>query len=147
MNCNMPDFFVLQSPQVSSKLMSTELMMPSNHLNLLPLSPPALNFSQHQNFFQMSWFFASGGQSIGASALASVVPINIQSWSPLVLTGLISLCPKDSQESSPAPQLKSINSLGLSLLSGPTLTCAHDYWKNHSFDYMDLCWQSGISAF
>ena len=52
--------------------------------------------------------------------------------------------PKDSQESSPAPQYKSINSSALSLLYGPTLTFVHDYWKNHSLDYMDLCWQSDI---
>ena len=42
--------------------------------------------------------------------------------------------PRDSQESSPIPQFKSINSLVLSLLYGPTLTYIHDYWKNHSFD-------------
>ena len=50
-------------------------------------------------------------------------------------------CPRDSQEFSPAPQFESISSLALSLLYGPTLTSMHDYWKNHSFDYMDLCWQ------
>ena len=55
-----------------------------------------------------------------------------------------SCCPRDSQESSPTPQFKSISSLALSLLSGPTLTSVHDYWKNHNFDYMDLCWQSNI---
>ena len=44
----------------------------------------------------------------------------------------------DSQESSPTPQFKSINSSALSLLYGPTLTSIHDYWKNHSFDYIDL---------
>ena len=42
---------------------------------------------------------------------------------------------------------KSINSLMLSLLYGPTLTSVHDYWKNHSSDYMDLCWQSDVSGF
>ena len=52
----------------------------------------------------------------------------------------------DSQESSPA-QLKNINSLVLSLLYGPTPTSIHDYWKNHRFDYMDLCWQSDVSDF
>ena len=45
------------------------------------------------------------------------------------------------QESSPAPQFKSINSLVLNLLYGPALTSIHDHWKNHSFDYMDLCQQ------
>ena len=60
-------------------------------------------------------------------------------WSPC--------CSRNSQESSPTPQFKSINSSALSLLYGPTLTSIHDYWKNHSFDYMDLCWQSNVSAF
>ena len=44
-----------------------------------------------------------------------------------------------SLESSLAPQFESISSSALSLLYGPTLTSVHDYWKNHSFDYMDLC--------
>ena len=50
-------------------------------------------------------------------------------------------------KSFPAPQFKSINSSALSLLYGPTLTSIHDYWKNHSFDSMDLCQQSDVSAF
>ena len=50
--------------------------------------------------------------------------------------------PRNSQESSPRPQFKSINSLVLSFLYGPTLTPRHDYWKNHSFNQIDLCWQS-----
>ena len=54
---------------------------------------------------------------------------------------------RDSQESSPAPLFKSISSLALSLLYGPALTSVHDYWKNYSFDYTDLCWQSDVSAF
>ena len=48
---------------------------------------------------------------------------------------------------SPTPQFRSINSSMLSLLYGPTLTSIHDYWKNHSFDYMDLCWPKNASAF
>ena len=54
-------------------------------------SPPAFNLSQHQGLFLMSHFFASGGQSIGVSASASVLPMNIQDWSPLEWTGWISL--------------------------------------------------------
>ena len=54
---------------------------------------------------------------------------------------------RDSQESSPAPQCESISSLVLSLVYGPTLTSVHDYWKSQSFDYMDLCSQSNVSAF
>ena len=60
---------------------------------------------------------------------------------------MISLLSKGPQESSLAPQFKSINSLALSLLYGPILTSVHDYWKNHSFDYMDFCRQSDVSAF
>ena len=60
----------------------------------------------------------SGGQSIGASA--SVFPVNIHDWFPLGLTGWSSCSPRDSQESSPTPQLKSINSSALSFLYGPT---------------------------
>ena len=67
--------------------------------------------------------------------------MNTQVRSPLGWTGWISLQSKDSQESSPIPQCKSINSLALSFLYSPTLTSIHDNWKNHSFDEMDFCWQ------
>ena len=106
-------------------------------------------FSCPQSFpasksFPMSQLFISDSQNIGASA--SVFPINIQGWFLLRLTGLTSLLAKVSQESSPAPQFKS-NSSVLNLLYGPTLTSIHDYWKNHSFDYMVLCPQRNVSAF
>ena len=93
--------------------------------------------------FPMSWFFASSGQCIGASALASVLPMNIQSWFSLELTE----SPRDFQESSPAPQFKSIFSSVLSLLYGPALTSFYGYWKSHSFDYMELCQKSDVFAF
>ena len=103
-----------------------------------------------QSWFLLGWTgwisFESGGQSIGVSASASVLPVSIQSWFPLGWTGWI-LQSKDSQESFRTPQFKSINSLVLSLLYGPTLTSMHDYWKNHSFDYMDLYQQSNVSVF
>jgi len=77
--------------------------------------------------FPMSQLFTWGGQSIGVSASASVLSVNTQDWSSLgELVG--SPCsPRDSQESSPTPQFKSINSLALSFLHSPTLTCMHDY--------------------
>ena len=56
----------------------------------------------------MSWLFVSGGQSIGVSASASVLPMNSQDGFPLGLTGLLACGPRDSQESSPTPQFKSI---------------------------------------
>ena len=79
--------------------------------------------------FPMSQLFSSGGQSIGASALASVLPMSIQDSFPLDLVGLIFLQSKDSQESSPTPQFKSINSSVLSFLHSPTLTTIHDLEK------------------
>ena len=116
--------------------------------NLFPLSrwchptisSSVIPFSSLQSFpasgsFPMSQFFASGGQSIGASSSASVLPMNIHSWFPLGLTGLISLWSK-----------------GLSRVFSSTtvqkhpLTSTYDYWKNHSFDYADFCWQSDVSV-
>ena len=78
----------------------------------------------------MSWLFASGGQCIGASASASVLPMNIQDWFPLGLTGLISLQSKGLSRvfSNTTVQKHQF------FLYNPTLTSIHDYWKNHSFD-------------
>ena len=98
-------------------------------------------------FFPMSWFFASGGQSMGVSASASVLPMNIQVWFSLGLTSWISFLSKGLSRVFSSTRFESINSLVLSLLCGPTLTSVHDYWKNHGFDYMDLCLQSNASAF
>ena len=72
------------------KFMSTELVMPSNHLVLChPLLLPSIFPSIR--VFSVSQLFPSGGQSIGASASASVLPVNIQGWFPLGWTGWISL--------------------------------------------------------
>ena len=84
--------------------------------------------------FQTNHFFPSGGQSIGVSASTSVHPVNAQGWSPLGLTGLISLKSKGLKSLLQRHQFKSISSLTLSFLHHPTLTSIHDYWKNHSFD-------------
>ena len=84
--------------------------------------------------FPMSQLFTWGGQSIGVSASASVLPMDTQDWCPLGWTGWISLRPRDSQESSPTPQFKSINSLVLSFLHSPTLASIHEHWNNHSLD-------------
>ena len=124
----------------SLKLMSIELVMPSSHLILcrplflLPPVPPSILGKDLPGSFPMSQLFAWGGQNIGVSASASVLPMNTQDWSPLGWTGWISLSPRDSQESSPTPQFKSINSSVLSFLHSPTLTSIHDHRKNNSLD-------------
>ena len=82
--------------------------------------------------FQMSQLFAWSGKSIGVSASISVLQMNTQDWSPLGWTSGSPCSSRDSQESSPAPKFKSINSSVLSFLYSPTLTSIHDHWKNHS---------------
>ena len=112
---------------------------------LLSPSPPAFSLSQHQSVL-MSQFFATGGQSIGALASASVLPMNIQDLFPLGLTGLISLQPKGLSRVLPGTTVWKHQFLG----SQPLWSNSHilnDYWKNHSFDYTDLCQQSDVSAF
>ena len=120
--------------QSSLKLMSIKLVMPSNHLILCrPLFfPPSI--LPNIRIFSMRWFFASGGQSIGISASASVLPMNIQDWFPLDWLVGSPCSPKDSQESSPTSWFKSINSSAFSFLYSPALTSILDSWKNHSLD-------------
>ena len=116
------------------KLMSIDLIMPSNHL-----------FHCHPLFFLTSLF-----PSIRFSShqMAKVLELQPQHQSlqwifriDFLLNWLVgSPCSsRDSQESFPAPQFRSINSLALSLLYSTTLTSIRDYWKNHCFDYLDLC--------
>ena len=78
--------------------------------------------------FHMSLFFASGGQSFAVSALASVLPMNIQDWFPLGWTGWI-LKSLLQHHSSKASIL-----WWLAFLIVPTFTSIHAYWENHSFD-------------
>ena len=85
----------LPCPSLSLRVCSTSCPLsqwchPTSH-PLLSLSLPAFNLSHHQGLFPINQFFASGGQSIGASASVSILPVNIQGWFPLGLTGLISL--------------------------------------------------------
>ena len=147
MNCSTPSlpvyYQLLECTQTHVHWVS-DAIQPSHPTTNLSSCPQSFLPS---GSFQMSQLFASGGQSIGVSASTSVLPKNTQDWSPLEWTGWISWNPRDSQESSPTPQLKSINSSVLSFLCSPTLTYIHDYWKNHSLDYTDLCWQSDVSAF
>ena len=122
----LPEFTQTQVPWVS------DAIQPSHPL--ASPSPPALNPFQHQSLFQ--WVSSS-------HEVAKVLEFQLQHHSlqrnpraDLLQNGLVgSPCsPRDSQESSPTPQFKSINSLALSFLHSPTLTSIHDHWKNHSLD-------------
>ena len=125
------------------KLMSIESVMPSNHLTFCcPLLLLPSVFPSIRVFFNESALL-SGGQSIGASGSASVLPMNIQDWFPLGWTDLISLQSKGlsrifSNTTVQKHQFFSTQPSALSFLYDPTLTSIHDYWKNHSFDEMDI---------
>ena len=97
--------------------------------------------------FPMSWLFASGGHSIGASASASVLPMHIQGWFPLGLTGLISLQSKGLLRAFSSTTIQNHQFFGrqLSLWSNSHICSGN--WKNHSIDCKDLCQQSDVSAF
>ena len=130
------------------KLMSIELVMPSNHLILCHPFSSCLQSFLASGSFLTSHLFQWGGQTIGASASASVLPVNIQDWFPLGWTGLIFL-----------------QSKGLSRVFSSTIVWKHQYfgtqpslWSNsshpymttgkkHSFEYMEICGQSNSSAF
>ena len=103
---------------------------------------------QASGSFSMSWLFTSDGWSIGASALASVLPMNIQGWFPLGLTGLISLLSKGlsrvfSSATIPKYQFFSAQPFFMIQLSHPYMTTE----KKNTFDYMKLCQQSDVFAF
>ena len=138
MDCSMPD-----CPPLSPRVCSNSY--PLSWWCYLTISSSVVPFFFClQSFpasgsFPMSQLFVSGGQSTGASASASVLPMNIQDWFLLGLTGL-NLQSKGLSRVFSSTQFKSISSSVLSLLYGPTLKSVHDYWKNHSFDCTDLCW-------
>ena len=120
----------------------SDAIQPSHLLS--STSSPALNLSQYQGLFR--WLSC-------LHQVAKVLEFQLQhqSFQWIFMTDFLwdwqlwsPYSPRDSQESSPTPQFKSINSSALSFLYSPTLTYIHVYWKNHSFDYMD---QSDVSAF
>ena len=125
------------------KLMSIESVMPSNHLILcIPFSCPQ-SFPASGSFPDRQ-LFASGVQSIGTSASASVFKMNIQGWFPLGLTDLITLLSKGLSRVFSRPTTGKYQFFGAQPSHGLTLTSVHDYWKNHSFDCIDL-WASLVA--
>ena len=128
------------------KFMSIASVIPSSHLIFSCPLPLRSSIFPIIRDFPVIWLFARCDQNTGASASTSVLPVSIQGWFPLRLTSLIPYCPRDSQESSPIPQIERISSV-LCLLYGPVLRTILNYWKKHSLDYTDLCRQSNVFAF
>ena len=121
------------------KLMSIELVMPSNHLILyrppllLPSVFPSIKIFSYESVLHVRWpKYWSFSFSISPSNEYSGLISFRRDWSDL-------LAVQGTKESSLTPQFKSINSLTLSFLYSPTLTSMHDYWKHYRFDYSDLC--------
>ena len=130
------------------KLTSIKSVMPYNHLILC--CPLLLLPSIFPHIRVFSQWFSSSYQ------VAKVLELQLRHQSfqwifrtDFLYDGLVGfLCsPRDSQESSATPEFKSITSSVLSFLYSSTLTSILDYWKSHSFDLMDLCWQSNIWVF
>ena len=142
MDCSMPGFPVHhQLPELNQTHVHqvSDAIQPSHPL-FFP-SPPTFNLSQPQGLFQ--WV-----SSLHQVTTVLEFQLQHQSFKWIFRTdfledGLVWSpgCPRNSQESSSAPQFKGINSSALSLFYRPDLTSIYDYWKNHSFDYMDLCWK------
>ena len=149
MDCSMPGFPVHhQLPGLTQAHVHriSDAIQPPHPLS--SPSPPAFNLSQHHSLFPMSQFFTSGSQSIVVSASTSVLPMNMQELIPFRMDWLDLLSVQETVKSLlQHHSSKSIDSSVLSFLYSPTLTSIHDYWKNHSFDYIDLCWQNDVSAF
>ena len=128
-------FLPITNSQSLLKLISSESVMPSNHLTLCnPLLPspsifPSIRVFSNESVLCIRWSkHWSFSFSIGPSTEYSGLISFRMDWLDLLA------CPRDSQESSPTPHPKSINSLVLSFLYSPTLTSIDDYWKNYSFD-------------
>ena len=128
------------------KLTSIKLVMPSNHfilcrpLLLLPSIFPSIRVFSNESVLRIRWpkFWSFSFSISPSNEYSRLISFRIE-WfgSPC--------SPRDSQESSPTLQFKSINTSALSLLYGPTLISVHVYWNNHSFDYTELCQQSDLS--
>ena len=118
------------------KFMSIESVMLSNHLVLcqslllLPSIFPSIRIFSNESAVRIGWpkYWSFSFSSSPSDEYSGLVSFRMD-W-----LGLSPCSPRDSQESSPTPQFKNINSSALSFLYSPTLTSIHGHWKNHSLD-------------
>ena len=128
----------------SLKLTSIKLVMPSSHLNLgrplllLPPIPPSIRVFSSESALHIRWpkYWSFNFSTSPSNQYSGLISFRMD-WLDLLAV----------QGTSPTPQFKSTDSLALSFLYSPTFTSIHDYWKNHTFDEKDLCWQGNVSAF
>ena len=137
MGCSTPCSLCLTISPSLLKLLSIESMMPSNHLVLcrlfllLPSIFTSIRVFSNESALHIKW-----------ATSTSVLPVNIQSCFPFGLTGLISMLSKAPLGFFSSTTVQKHQFLVLSFPDGPALISVHDYRKIHSFDYINLCWQS-----
>ena len=125
--------------------MPIESVMLSNHLILccpfllLPSIFPSIRVFSNESSLCIRWqrYWSFSFSISPSNKYSGLISFRIGWFDLLAVQGIL--------KTPPAPQFESINSLVLSLVFCPTLTSIHDYWENHSFDYMDLCWLSNVS--
>ena len=130
----------------SPKLMFIELVMPSSHLILchplllLPSIFPSIRVFSNESVFCMRWpeYWSFNFSISPSNEHPGLISFRMDWLDLLSVQGTLK---------SPTSQFKRINSSALSFLHSPTFTSIHDHWKNHSLDWMDLCWKSNVSAF
>ena len=150
-DCSMPHQTSLSITNSWSllKLMSIELVMPSNHLTLYRplLLLPSIFLSiwvfSNESFLCIRWpkYWSFTFNISPSNEYSGLIFFRIDCLDLLSVQGTLKSLLQQT------PQFKSMNSPVLSFLYSPTLTFIHNYWKNHSFDCMDLCWQSDVSVF
>ena len=129
------------------KPMSIKSVMPSSHLILchplllLPPILPGIRVFSNESALRMRWpkYWSFSFSISPSNEHPGLISFRMDWLDLLTVQGTL--------KSPPTPQFKSISSSVLSLLHCPILTSIHDYWKNHSLDQTDLCWQSNVSAF
>ena len=149
MNCSTPGLPVhYQLPEFTQTHFHLvgDAIHPAISSSVVPFSSCLQSLPASESF-PMSQLFTWGAWSTGVSALASVLPINTQDWSPLGWTGWISLQSKGLSRVFSNTTVQKHQFFCVSFLHSPTFTSIHNHWKNHSLDQTDLCWQSNVSAF
>ena len=136
----------ITNPRSPPKPMSIELGMPSNHLILchplllLPSIFPSIRVFSNESVLCITWSKYWSFSISPSNEYSGLISFRTEWFDLPAVQGTV-------KESSPTLQFKSINSSAFSFLYGTTLTSIHDYWKKHSFDWVDLCGKSNVSAF
>ena len=149
MDSSMPGFLSFTISKSLLRLMSIESVMPSNPpilhclFLLLPSIFPSIRVFSDESALHIRWpkYWSFSFCIRPFSEYSGLISFRTDWFDLLAVYGTL------KSQSSPASDFERIISLTLSLLCGPTLTSMHDYWKSHSFDYMNLCQQGDVSAF